>query len=73
MKGTKDKKKFKIHKYYIISVVLLVAFVIIPWQYLKFKRNDPQLIWKCRNLCQNGLMNIEDNVCICTDGTSIDS
>ena len=36
MKETKDKKKFKIHKYYIISVVLLVVFVIIPWQYLKF-------------------------------------
>ena len=73
MKETRDKKKFKIHKYYIISVVLLVVFVIIPWQYLKFKRNDPPLIWKCQNLCQNGLMNIEDNVCICTDGTSIDS
>ena len=73
MKETKDKKKFKIHKYYIISVVLLVVFVIIPWQYLKFKRNNLPLIWKCQNLCQSGLMYIEGNVCICTDGTSIDS
>lgn len=73
MKETKDKKKFKIHKYYIISVVLIIVFVVIPWQYLKFKRIDPPLIWKCQNLCQSGLMNIEDNVCICTAGTSIDS
>lgn len=67
----KDKEKVKRIATYVLSVVLLVVFVIIPWWYIT--RPTPPSI--CRSICPNSEVEgaTEENYCICSDGTIINS
>ena len=65
------KKILKVvHPCYIISFVLLVEFVIIPFFYLM--SNSSGSLNTCNNICPNGeVERFTDGNCICSDGTII--
>ena len=68
-----NKKRFKIHPYYIISFILIIVFVVIPSIYFSKYNNELPLNWKCKNLCSNGNVEKLDNgICYCSDGQVID-
>ena len=67
------KKIFKkIHPYYIISVVLIIVFVVIP--IIFFSRQSYGLAGVvCRNICPDGeFKKIDKGICYCSGGQVID-
>ena len=69
-----NKKRFKIHPYYIISIILLIVFIIIlPWIIMKIQNKNRRLIW-CRNACPDGIVVdiVDDGICDCGNNILID-
>lgn len=66
----KDKEKAKRILIYLLSAILLIVFVIIPFWYL----TRPKIPEICRNICPNGEVKgaTDENYCICSDGVIID-
>ena len=66
------KKIFKvIHPYYIISVVLIIVFVVIPSMLFPIQSGG-LLDVVCINICSGEVEKIDNGICYCSDGQVID-
>lgn len=65
----KDKEKVKRISIYLLSLVLLIVFVIIPFWYI----TRPKIPRICFNMCPNGEVEgvTDENYCKCGNGVII--